>query len=114
MASTERVSLMQEQGSGLLDTGSKEMPVLLGLILHAAADGLAVGVACISPSVKLAAAVSMAMVLHKGPVAFGLGVFLVSQDLPTYRIVRVSLKPPRASSSHSLCLFGHQESLNWH
>lgn len=65
------------------------MPVLLGLIVHAAADGLAVGVASVSPSVKLAVAVGMAMVLHKGPVAFGLGTFLVSQRLSASRIVQV-------------------------
>jgi zinc transporter ZupT len=74
---------------GLLAAGSKETSVLLGLILHAAADGLAVGVASVSPSIKLAVAVGMAMVLHKGPVSFGLGVSLVSQKLPTDKVILV-------------------------
>lgn len=74
---------------GAAGPGSREMPVLLGLIVHAAADGLAVGVASVSPSIKLAVGVGMAMVLHKGPVAFGLGTFLVSQKLPTYTVIKV-------------------------
>lgn len=63
--------------------------MLLGLLAHAAADGLAVGVASVSPSIKLAVAVGMAMVLHKGPVAFGLGTFLVSQKLPAMTVIQV-------------------------
>ena len=63
--------------------------MLLGLIVHAAADGLAVGVASVSPSIKLAVGVGMAMVLHKGPVAFGLGSFLVSQKLDTATVIKV-------------------------
>ena len=68
--------------------------MLLGLCVHAAADGLAVGVASVSPSIKLAVAVGMAMVLHKGPVAFGLGSFLVSRKLPTATVIKVCCTPP--------------------
>jgi zinc transporter ZupT len=57
--------------------------------VHAAADGLAVGVASVSPSIKLAIAVGAAMVLHKGPVSLGLGASLVSQKLPTETVILV-------------------------
>lgn len=53
--------------------------VVTALLIHAAADGLAVGVAHMSDSMRLAVAIGMAMVLHKGPVAFGLVSFLLSQ-----------------------------------
>lgn len=53
--------------------------VLLGLVVHTAADGLAVGVAHMSESWNLALAIGMAMVLHKGPVAIGLVTYLLSQ-----------------------------------
>jgi solute carrier family 39 (zinc transporter), member 9 len=75
-------------------TSSNSMPVLMGLLVHAAADGLAVGVAHVSPSMKLAVAVGMAMVLHKGPVALGLGSYLVSQKCSTAVVIQVTLLAP--------------------
>lgn len=53
--------------------------MLTALLVHAAADGLAVGVASMSTSIRLAVSVGFAMVLHKGPVAFGLSSFLIGQ-----------------------------------
>eukprot|EP01025_Chloroclados_australasicus_P014727 TRINITY_DN16955_c0_g1_i1.p1 TRINITY_DN16955_c0_g1~~TRINITY_DN16955_c0_g1_i1.p1 ORF type:complete len:378 (-),score=29.72 TRINITY_DN16955_c0_g1_i1:193-1326(-) len=62
--------------------------VLTALLIHAAADGLAVGIANVSPSVRLAVSVGAAMVLHKGPVAFGLVSYLMSQGHSTASIFR--------------------------
>jgi len=47
----------------------------IGLIAHAAADGLAVG-ASVSSSMETGAIVFLAIMLHKGPAAFGLSSFL--------------------------------------
>lgn len=63
--------------------------VLAALLVHAAADGLAVGVASMSTSARLAVSVGFAMVLHKGPVALGLGAYLVGQNTPTVAVLRV-------------------------
>jgi hypothetical protein len=77
-------------------------PVVLALVIHAAADGLAVGVAHMSDSIRLAVAIGMAMVLHKGPVAFGLVSYLLTRNCPLSTIWQVlhltlpysSLTPP--------------------
>lgn len=57
--------------------------------MHAATDGLAVGVASMSTSTRLAVAIGMAMVLHKGPVAFGLSAYLISQHATTAKVCMV-------------------------
>lgn len=78
------------------------MPVLMGLIVHAAADGLAVGVAHVSPSIKLAVAVGMAMVLHKGPVALGLGTYLVSQHCSAASVIWVRHHSAPVAGQHAV------------
>ena len=47
----------------------------LGLVVHAAADGLAVG-ASVSSSTETGLIVFLAIMIHKGPAAFGLSSFL--------------------------------------
>ena len=47
----------------------------IGLIMHAAADGLAIG-ASVSSSTETGLIVFVAIMLHKGPAAFGLASFL--------------------------------------
>lgn len=59
-----------------------QQSVFLALLLHAATDGVAVGAASLSPSTRLAITLGAAMVLHKGPVAFGLSAYLLSQHVP--------------------------------
>lgn len=49
--------------------------LVLGLTLHAATDGLAIGAAAASGSVAITATVALAVLIHKGPAAFSLGVF---------------------------------------
>lgn len=43
---------------------------------HAAADGVAVGAACLSSSLALTSSVAVAILIHKFPVAFGLSAYL--------------------------------------
>ena len=49
--------------------------LVLGLTLHSATDGLAIGAAAASGSVALTATVALAVLIHKAPAAFSLGVF---------------------------------------
>ena len=63
--------------------------VMAAILIHTAADGLAVGVAHMSTSIRLAVAIGVAMVLHKGPVAFGLISFLMAQGCSTAAIWQV-------------------------
>lgn len=68
---------------------------MAAILIHTAADGLAVGVAHMSDSLRLALAIGMAMVLHKGPVAFGLISFLQSQGCHSQAIWQVRMAPGR-------------------
>lgn len=49
--------------------------IVLGLSLHSAADGLAIGSAAAGTSEAVTALVAMAVLIHKIPAAFSLGVF---------------------------------------
>ncbi|MBC8438050.1 MAG: ZIP family metal transporter [Euryarchaeota archaeon] len=53
----------------------KGWALVFGLTLHAATDGLAVGAALATGSLHFALAVVLAVIIHKGPAAFSLGVF---------------------------------------
>lgn len=59
-----------------------------GLLMHAAADGLAVGTAGLAASVSISVAVAIAMTMHKGPVSFGLVAFLRGSGWSTGRVVQ--------------------------
>ena len=74
---------------GSKPSGSDHDSVLTALLVHAAADGLAVGVASMSTSIRLAVSIGFAMVLHKGPVAFGLSAYLIGQHAPAISVLRV-------------------------
>ncbi|KAJ3126268.1 hypothetical protein HK098_007740 [Nowakowskiella sp. JEL0407] len=52
----------------------------LGLVVHAAADGIAMGAASASDRSSLEFLVFMAIMLHKAPSAFGLSTFLLQQN----------------------------------
>mmetsp|Transcript_58112 Transcript_58112/g.184883 ORF Transcript_58112/g.184883 Transcript_58112/m.184883 type:complete len:173 (-) Transcript_58112:93-611(-) len=53
------------------------MRTLVGLIIHSAADGFALGAAALSGSSDLNLMVFLAIMLHKAPAAFGLGTYLL-------------------------------------
>lgn len=61
---------------------------ITGLLVHCAADGLAMGSAFLSGNASLGFIVGMAMVLHKAPMAFGLAAFLQSCHWPWARAQR--------------------------
>ncbi|KTF88841.1 hypothetical protein cypCar_00025435 [Cyprinus carpio] len=53
----------------------------LGLLIHAAADGIALGAAAASSQVSVQVVVFFAVILHKAPAAFGLVSFLMHAGL---------------------------------
>ena len=54
--------------------------LVLGLSLHSAADGLAIGSAAAGTSEAVTALVAMAVLIHKVPAAFSLGVFSMHES----------------------------------
>lgn len=101
----------------LIETGEQEVRVseskastaTLGLVVHAAADGLALGAASASDSSSLQFIVFFAIMLHKAPAAFGLVAFLLQKDIERSKI-RVhlaifSLAAPLTAISSYLFLY---------
>ena len=64
-----------EHGHGHVHHSTGGWLLVFGLTLHAVTDGLAIGAAAASGSVALTATVALAVVIHKGPAAFSLGIF---------------------------------------
>jgi len=58
----------------------------LGLVVHAAADGIAMGAAAATRQVDVEMIVFLAIMLHKAPAAFGLVTFLMHENLDRVRI----------------------------
>jgi len=65
----------QEHNHEHIHHSSSGWLLLFGLTLHAATDGIAIGAAAASGSVSITATVALAVLIHKGPAAFSLGVF---------------------------------------
>ena len=65
----------EEHGHGHIHHGVSPFLLVLGLSLHSAADGLAIGSAAAGASEAVTAAVALAVLIHKVPAAFSLGVF---------------------------------------
>ncbi|XP_030626992.1 zinc transporter ZIP9 [Chanos chanos] len=60
---------------------STSITATLGLIIHAAADGVALGAAVASSQVSVQVIIFFAVILHKAPAAFGLVSFLMHAGL---------------------------------
>jgi zinc transporter 9 len=65
----------------VVDPSSKAVSVTLGLLIHAAVDGVALGSASLTHDGSLSMLVFFAILLHKGPAAFGLSSTLLHQGL---------------------------------
>ena len=57
----------------------------LGLVVHAAADGIALGAAAATNQLDVEVIVFLAIMLHKAPAAFGLVTFLLHEGLDRNR-----------------------------
>lgn len=64
------------------------MTATLGLVVHAAADGIALGAAAASSRADVEMIVFFAIMLHKAPAAFGLVSFLLHEGLDRVKIRR--------------------------
>ncbi|KAK0080873.1 hypothetical protein PV325_013207 [Microctonus aethiopoides] len=71
-------------------SGGKEKSVTatLGLVVHAAADGVALGAAATTSQADVEVIVFLAIMLHKAPAAFGLVSFLLHEGVDRKRITR--------------------------
>lgn len=67
---------------------SRSFTATLGLILHALADGIALGAAACTGQSHIQAVVFIAIMLHKAPNGFGLVSYLLHEGLETRRIKR--------------------------
>ncbi|XP_043237130.1 zinc transporter ZIP9-like [Amphibalanus amphitrite] len=64
------------------------MTATVGLVVHAAADGVALGAAVASKRTDVELIVFVAIMLHKAPAAFGLVTFLLHEGLERARVRR--------------------------
>jgi zinc transporter 9 len=62
-------------------TPKKTSSTTIGLIVHACADGIALGASSTAPSTSLSLVIFFAIMLHKAPAAFGLTSVLLKQGL---------------------------------
>ncbi|XP_033212546.1 zinc transporter ZIP9 isoform X2 [Belonocnema kinseyi] len=71
-------------------TGGKErsFTATLGLVVHAAADGVALGAAATTSQADIEVVVFFAIMLHKAPAAFGLVSFLLHEGVDRKKISR--------------------------
>ncbi|KAI9852989.1 MAG: hypothetical protein M1838_002768 [Thelocarpon superellum] len=69
---------------------SRSLSTTIGLVIHAAADGIALGASSSTPNTNLGLIVFLAIMVHKAPAAFGLTSVLLKQGL-TKREARAHL-----------------------
>ncbi|MBN3324115.1 S399B protein, partial [Atractosteus spatula] len=67
-------------------SNSTSITATLGLVIHAAADGVALGAAVASTQISVQVIVFFAVILHKAPAAFGLVSFLLHTSLEKRQI----------------------------
>ncbi|KFG80837.1 putative ZIP metal ion transporter [Metarhizium anisopliae] len=81
----ETTSVDEEQGflGSLAPTPkhTRTLATTIGLVIHAAADGIAMGASSASSNVKLGFIIFIAIMIHKAPAAFGLTSVLLRQGL---------------------------------
>ncbi|KAI1330315.1 Zinc/iron permease [Xylariaceae sp. FL0255] len=81
------LSTDEEEAEGFLSSltptpkQSRSLATTTGLVIHAAADGIAMGASVSSPDKKLGVIVFIALMIHKAPAAFGLTSILLKQGL---------------------------------
>lgn len=70
------------------DGRQKSVTATLGLVVHAAVDGVALGAAATTSQADVEVIVFLAIMLHKAPAAFGLVSFLLHEGVDKKRISR--------------------------
>ncbi|KAK3092615.1 hypothetical protein FSP39_004999 [Pinctada imbricata] len=77
-----------EVGQPIVQQNRNKITATLGLVVHAAADGVALGAAVMMSHTHLTMIVFVAIMLHKAPAAFGLVSFLLHEGFDRNRIRR--------------------------
>ncbi|CAF1268376.1 unnamed protein product [Rotaria sordida] len=80
--------VIDSSGSVIISKPKATWTATLGLVVHAAADGIALGAASATSRFNVELIVFMAIILHKAPAAFGLVSFLISDGVDRKRIRR--------------------------
>eukprot|EP00123_Amoebidium_parasiticum_P016938 comp23648_c0_seq1/m.40370 comp23648_c0_seq1/g.40370 ORF comp23648_c0_seq1/g.40370 comp23648_c0_seq1/m.40370 type:complete len:305 (-) comp23648_c0_seq1:179-1093(-) len=96
-------------GDGLPAAGwrpTKLAAATLGLVIHSAADGIALGAASAASKSELEALVFLAIMLHKAPAAFGLTSFLLAEGLDNKRVRQHLLAFALAAPLMALVTYG--------
>merc|ERR1711915_816237 len=90
--------------------GSVSWTATLGLVVHAAADGIALGAAATTNQTDVEMIVFLAIMLHKAPASFGLVTYLLHEGLERGRVRKhllvFSLAAPSAAITTFLLLMG--------
>lgn len=71
-----------------LNPSERNVTATVGLVVHAAADGVALGAAATTSHADVEIIVFLAIMLHKAPAAFGLVTFLLHEGIDRQRIRR--------------------------
>lgn len=81
------VVVSDPENSSVVHTHGRSFTATLGLVVHAAADGVALGAAATTSNLDTEAVVFLAIMLHKAPAAFALVSFLMHEavERPTIR-----------------------------
>jgi len=80
--------ILDSSGSTIASKSKATWTATLGLVVHAAADGIALGAASATSRFNVELIVFMAIMLHKAPAAFGLVSFLMADGIDRKRIRR--------------------------
>lgn len=80
--------ISQSTGGGGEHGSERNVTATVGLVVHAAADGVALGAAATTSQADVELIVFLAIMLHKAPAAFGLVTFLLHAGLDRARIRR--------------------------
>ena len=90
------------------NSGSVNWTTTLGLVVHAAADGIALGAAAATNQLDVEIIIFLAIMLHKAPAAFGLVTFLLHEGLDRHRtrkhLMIFSVSAPAMALITFICL----------
>lgn len=67
-----------------LNPADRNITATIGLVVHAAADGVALGAAATTSHADVEIIVFLAIMLHKAPAAFGLVTFLLHEGIERF------------------------------
>ena len=78
--------ISHRRNEGITSQSDRNSTATIGLVVHAAADGIALGAAATTSHQDVEMIVFLAIMLHKAPAAFGLVTFLLHEGIDRKRI----------------------------